>query len=138
MGRLGVTSESDEEDLHLHPTKSSTANPLWGKSCSGYLFAAKRIAHNYSVHKSHQVKAKEKEWQDKGLYLFFLPTYSPELNLIEGEWNQIKAHEISGRMFEDEYELALAVKESLNNRSEKVGCHLQQVNLNSTSLNIEK
>ena len=77
-------------------------------------------------------------WQDQGLYLFFLPTYSPELNLIEGEWNQIKAHEISGRMFEDEYDLALAVKERLNNRSQKVGYRLQPFNLNSTSLNVEK
>jgi transposase len=60
------------------------------------------VLDNYSIHKSHQVRAKEREWQSLGLYLFFLPTYSPELNLIEGEWHQIKTHEISGRMFEDE------------------------------------
>ncbi|MGQ4647846.1 transposase [Lyngbya aestuarii] len=79
---------------------------------------------NYSVHKNHQVKAQEKDWQEQGLYLFFLPTYSPELNLIEGEWRQIKAQEISGRMFEDEDHLALALKEGLTNRSNKVGYHL--------------
>ena len=60
------------------------------------------VLDDYSIHKSHQVRAKEREWQPLGLYLFFLPTYSPELNLIEGEWHQIKTHEISGRMFEDE------------------------------------
>lgn len=81
---------------------------------------------NYSIHKSHQVPAKEKEWAQMGLYLFFLPTYSPELNLIEGEWHQIKTHEICGRMFEDEYELVRAVKESLKNRSTQVGYRLQQ------------
>ena len=64
------------------------------------------VLDNYSVHISHQVREKEKEWQTQGLYLFFLPTYSPELNLIESEWHQIKAHEICGRMFEDEYDLA--------------------------------
>jgi transposase len=95
------------------------------------------VLDNYSIHKSHQVKAKEKEWQKKGLYLFFLPTYSPELNLIEGEWYQIKVHEIAGRMFEDEYDLVLAVKESLRSRSEQVGYQLQQFNLNSKSLNRE-
>ena len=84
------------------------------------------ILDNYSIHKSQQVRAKEKEWEKMGLYLFFLPTYSPELNLIEGEWHQIKAHEICGRMFEDEYDLVLAVKESLENRSIKVGYQLQQ------------
>ena len=61
-----------------------------------------------------------------GLYLFFLPTYSPELNLIEGEWHQIKTHEICGQMFDDEYDLVRAVKESLKNRSSQVGYHLQQ------------
>jgi putative transposase len=55
------------------------------------------------------------------LVLFFLPTYSPEFNLIEGEWHQIKTHEISGRMFEDEYDLVQAVKESLVHRSAQVG-----------------
>jgi transposase len=60
------------------------------------------VLDNYSIHKSPQVRAQEREWQPLGLYLFFLPTYSPELNLIEGEWHQIKTHEISGRMFEDE------------------------------------
>ncbi|NEO30901.1 MAG: IS630 family transposase [Symploca sp. SIO3C6] len=95
------------------------------------------ILDNYSIHKSHQVQSQEKAWQESGLYLFFLPTYSPELNLIEGEWHQIKAHEISGRMFEDEYDLVLAVKESLKNRSGQVGYCLQQFKLNQTSLNIE-
>lgn len=67
------------------------------------------------------MRGKEKEWEAQGLYLFFLPTYSSELNLIEGEWHQIKSHEISGRMFEDEYELVQAVKKSLRGRSEKAG-----------------
>lgn len=84
------------------------------------------VLDNYSIHKSHQVRAKEKEWNQMGLYLFFLPTYSPELNLIEGEWHQIKTHEIGGRMFEDEYDLVQAVKESLKNRSNQVGYQLQQ------------
>ena len=84
------------------------------------------VLDNSSSHKSHQVKSKEKEWLEMGLYLFFLPTYSPELNLIEGEWHQLKTHQISGRMFEDEYDLALAVKEGINKRSCEVGYQLQQ------------
>ena len=95
------------------------------------------ILDNYSVHISHQVRQKEKEWQSQGLYLFFLPSYSPELNLIESEWHQIKAHEICGRMFEDEYDLAIAVKESLKKRSCQRGDDLQQFKLNSTSIDVE-
>ncbi|WP_293063576.1 MULTISPECIES: IS630 family transposase [unclassified Moorena] len=84
------------------------------------------VLDNSSSHKSHQVKSQEKEWLEMGLYLFFLPTYSPELNLIEGEWHQLKTHQISGRMFEDEYDLALAVKEGIKERSCQVGYQLQQ------------
>ena len=79
------------------------------------------VLDNYSIHKSPQVRAKEREGQSLALYLFFLPPDSPELNLIEGEWHQIKTHEISGRRFEDEYDLVQAVKESLTHRSAQVG-----------------
>lgn len=95
------------------------------------------VLDHYSVHSSHQVKQKEKKWQSQGLYLFFLPTYSPELNLIESEWHPIKTHEICGRMFEDEYDLAVAVKESLKKRSRQRGNSLQQFKLNSASIKIE-
>jgi transposase len=95
------------------------------------------VLDNYSIHKSHQVRAKEREGQSLGLYLFFLPTYSPELNLIEGEWHQIKTHEISGRMFKDEYDLVQAVKESLTHRSAQVGDQLQHFKLNSKCINVQ-
>ena len=31
------------------------------------------------------------------------------MNLIETEWPQIKTHELAGRIFQDEYDLAIAV-----------------------------
>ncbi|NER91536.1 MULTISPECIES: hypothetical protein [Moorena] len=37
-----------------------------------------------------------------------------------------ETHQISGRMFEDEYDLALAVKEGIKKRSYQVGYQLQQ------------
>lgn len=95
------------------------------------------VLDNYSSHKSHQIRAKEKEWQERGLYLFFLPRYSPELNQIEGEWREIKTDEIAGRMFEDEYELVRAVKEGLKKRSQQIKGQLQQFKLNSNSLKVE-
>ncbi len=47
---------------------------------------------------------------------------SPELNLIETEWPQLKSHELSGRMFEDEYDLAMAVIDGIEKRSKKNNC----------------
>ncbi|GFE72344.1 putative transposase [Chroococcus sp. FPU101] len=63
------------------------------------------VLDNYTVHKSKRVKEKEREWKEKGLEFFFLPSYSPELNKIEPEWHQLKIHELAGKMFEDEYKM---------------------------------
>ena len=44
-----------------------------------------------SIHTSEQiVYEKQAEWLDRGVELFWLPTYSPELNLIEIFWRFIK------------------------------------------------
>lgn len=77
------------------------------------------VQDNYTVHKSKKVKEKEKEWRCKGLEFFFLPSYSPELNKIEPEWHQLKIHELAGKMFEDEYDLAQAVIQGIQSRGNK-------------------
>lgn len=45
---------------------------------------------NASMHKSQLFKSKIKEWEEQELYLFYLPAYSPELNIIEILWRFIK------------------------------------------------
>jgi transposase len=45
---------------------------------------------NASIHTAKAVIKKLPEWENKNLYLYFLPTYSPELNLIEILWRQVK------------------------------------------------
>ncbi len=72
-----------------------------------------------SLHTSKKVKAKLKAWEEQGLYTFFLPKYCSEINQIESEWHQLKTHELAGQMFEDEYDLALAVIEGVENRAKK-------------------
>ena len=76
--------------------------------------AAKRLAKtgqitvivqdNHPIHKSKEVRQHWNRWQEKGLYIFHLPTYSSEMNLIETEWHQVKTHELAGKIFEDEYD----------------------------------
>lgn len=77
------------------------------------------VLDNYSVHKSQEVKKYLEKWREKGLEFFFISAYSPELNLIEPEWHQLKTHELAGRMFEDEYDLAIAVIEAIEKRSQR-------------------
>lgn len=51
----------------------------------------------------------EKKWNDKDLYLFFLPAYSPHLNLIEMLWRKIKYEWLKA----DDYLSAKTLKEAL-------------------------
>ena len=48
------------------------------------------VLDNAPWHKAEILLAKQKEWNQKNIYLFFLPTYSPHLNLIETLWRKIK------------------------------------------------
>jgi transposase len=41
------------------------------------------VIDNAPVHHSKIFEAKLKEWKQQDLYMYFLPPYSPELNLIE-------------------------------------------------------
>ncbi len=86
---------------------------------------------NARIHTSQAVQQRIADWQNKGLYLFYLPRYSSELNPIEGEWHQIKAHQIRGRMFEDEYDLAMAVIASVHSRGETTGCRVKRFRFHS-------
>ncbi len=41
--------------------------------------------------RSHHVKAVRDVLEDKGMFLFYLPPYSPDLNPIEKMWSKVKA-----------------------------------------------
>ena len=83
------------------------------------------IAEIFECHQ-HTVRATLRRWQEQGLYIFFLPPYCSEMNLIESQWNQLKTHEIAGRMFDNEYDLAMAVIDGMKARSEVNGYALER------------
>lgn len=41
------------------------------------------VLDNASVHRNRKIKGMRKIWEDRGLFLFYLPPYSPELNPAE-------------------------------------------------------
>ena len=53
------------------------------------------ILDNSPIHKSKKFMAKIQEWKERDVLIFFLPLYSPELNLIEILWRRIKYSWIS-------------------------------------------
>ena len=76
------------------------------------------IHDNASIHRSQLAKKQHQTWSKQGLSVFFLPPYSPELNRIEEQWLHLKRQELGGRVFEDEYDLAKAIIEGLENRGQ--------------------
>jgi transposase len=54
------------------------------------------VLDNASLHTCQVLEAKKQVWEQKGLYIFFLPKYSPYLNRIERLWKQVKYHWLKG------------------------------------------
>lgn len=73
------------------------------------------VLDNAPWHKSKKVFSKIPEWQKKDLYLFFLPTYSPHLNLIEILWRKIKYEWLEPKHFAASHILKNAVLYILRN-----------------------
>lgn len=48
------------------------------------------VLDNSPIHKSKKFLAKIEQWKEQDLWIYFLPPYSPELNLIEILWKRIK------------------------------------------------
>ncbi|WP_317105336.1 hypothetical protein [Chroococcidiopsis sp. SAG 2025] len=55
------------------------------------------------------------------------------MNLIEAQWHQLKTHEIAGRIFDNEYDLANAMIEGMENRSQQGDGHWNVLCLNLPS-----
>jgi len=48
------------------------------------------VLDNARIHTSQIIKERIKVWQARGLYLFYLPRYSPHLNIVETLWRKLK------------------------------------------------
>ena len=73
------------------------------------------IMDNSSIHQNSFLWDKEEEWALKGLSIFFLPTYSPQLNIIEILWRFIKYQWLEINAYESYSALVKAVEDILIN-----------------------
>jgi transposase len=48
------------------------------------------VLDNARVHTAAKVQQRRKYWQERGLFIFYLPPYSPHLNLAETLWRKLK------------------------------------------------
>ena len=88
------------------------------------------IQDNASSHKSKLVQKHWQQWPTQGLYVFFLPPHSPQMNRIEDEWLHLKYDELAAQVFEDEYEVALALIAAIEVRGQQGRYPLERFKFN--------
>lgn len=94
---------SGQDTLNFIETLAEQA----GSACPTIVFADRA-----SIHTCNAVYAERENWKKRGLIVVYLPPYSPELNLMEGAWQQLKYHDLQVRHFETKEELRRGVGEA--------------------------
>jgi transposase len=78
------------------------------------------VLDNASIHTSKAFKAHRQELSRQGIYLYYLPAYSPELNEIEPVFKQVKHHEIPQRSHTSKQELRRSVEQGFDTYAQKL------------------
>lgn len=72
------------------------------------------VLDNARIHTSGIIKERIKIWQQRGLYLFYLPRYSPHLNIVETLWRKLKYEWLTPLDYQNKehlfYQINLALK----------------------------
>ena len=90
LGFLSYTGQELDPYVFEGGVDSATVIACFDSFCSKLSTPTTVVLDNAPVHTSARFQAKIPEWEEKNLYLWFLPSYSPELNLIEILWKGIK------------------------------------------------
>lgn len=104
------------------------------------------VQDNASIHRANIAKERVEIWSKQGLILFSLPPYSPRhalrgkrasasghspcMNRIEDQWLHLKRHELAGRVFEDEYDLAKAIIQGIKHRGQQGNFSVERLMFN--------
>ena len=75
------------------------------------------VLDSYSVHTGQAVRDAIPAFEGANVFLFYLPSYSPELSDIEPIWNAVKHHEIPVRSHQKVKDLKSAVDEALSRKA---------------------
>ncbi len=72
------------------------------------------VLDNAPFHTAGAVRDARAGWEAKGLVLYYLPSYCPHLNPIEGVWRKVKRFLMPRRFYDSVAELKQAVLSALN------------------------
>lgn len=83
------------------------------------------VLDNARIHRSQKMRQKQAEWEEKGFYIFFLPPYSPHLNIIETLWRKMKYEWLKPKDYLSIESLTTAIKEILSDLGKEYRINFQ-------------
>lgn len=93
-------------------TQETITAALVGEELDAFSWEIERptvvVLDNARLH-TRAVRAREAAWQGRGLFVLFLPAYSPHLNIAETLWRKLKYEWLRPEDYADEETLRLAV-----------------------------
>jgi transposase len=72
------------------------------------------VLDNARVHQNKKMKAMQRIWAGRHLFVFFLPPYSPHLNIIERLWKELKTRWLRPQDYSEDQCLFYSLKLILN------------------------
>jgi transposase len=88
------------------------------------------VLDNASVHRAKIIEERIQVWQRRGLYLFFLPPYSPHLNIAETMWRHLKGGWLRAEDYFDNQSLAYALNRCMANIGNKLIINFSPFSIN--------
>ncbi len=71
------------------------------------------VLDNARIHTGKKMRERREGWQSRGLFVFYLPTYSPHLNIAETVWRKLKYEWLAPSDYDSKGHLQYAVKQAL-------------------------
>ena len=88
------------------------------------------VLDNASIHKAKLLKERWLIWQERGLFIFFLPPYSPQLNIAETMWRKLKTEWLQASDYGEKDKLFYAVDRCMNNVGTNLTIKFSPFNIN--------
>ncbi len=85
---------SSDNRARMETTRENITAQFIFEQFEGFSMGVKKptavVLDNAAVHRAKTIKERKVVWQQRGLFLFYLPRYSPHLNIVETLWRKLK------------------------------------------------
>jgi len=89
------------------------------------------VVDNAGIHRARVIKEQIQVWQQRGLFLFYLPRYSPHLNIVETLWRKLKYEWLTPSDYETRDTLSYGVRQALKAVGESLFIQFSRFNHSS-------